>query len=887
MSLASEVRDRAIASVDNIVLVMTRRGVVLPHPKSNYELTLSELVLLERLARCGISTVAAEVDAVVAETGDDPEHLYGLVRELDARGAFERTNARASISAEELAPPSSVRRPRDPELRFVIPTPMALGLTGGVFEIQDHEGRARIRLNARDLYAASAFTEPLTMDAAIAAHRQNAGRLALGERDLADLADALFAFGLLQSFDAANLAFHEGYNRAAEVVRRDSAGRKAVMQPTKREKAKLDKAEAARREAGATPRPKILPVHATKAAWRNPPLALGLIMAYAMEVDDGALTELYDFRTDWLIDERRVSDYTDEPAIYLFSSYVWSNGANLTISQKAKYLSPDSITIHGGPSVPKYEGDVMEWFEANPHADIAVHNEGELATAEILRVLAPEFAKGGPVDLDVLRDVPGISFRGKDGIVRTGPRERLADLNVIPSPYLSGLFENYVEGWQALADQGGTGPDAWAYQLPVCVLETNRGCPYGCTFCDWGSNTMSRIRQFDIERVFAEIEWCAKHNVDSIGLADANFGIFARDVDITAKVAEMKSTHNFPKQFGTNYAKNTVKHLQQIVQILSDVDILSFGLLSLQSMDEDTLTTIERSNIKLEKYEMLAREFQKAKLPLYVDLMMGLPGQTPNSFRNDLQECTDREVHAKIFPTMLLVNSPMNEPGYRKLHRIVAKPGELLHETASYTPDDYQEMIRIRSMFQVVEKYGVLRHLMRYVRSETGAKEMMFVRDLWSAVEAEPQRWPITHFMLSSLWRFMLPPVSWKRLFEEIREFVVAYGVADDDALTTVLEVQRALLPSRGRVFPETIDLPHDYAAWHAAMLDAKHDGHLADWETVVPKLRTFGPAPFTVTDPTDVCTQEIGRSAEDNTFSAWDIHSPVSRPVVLQPGAA
>ncbi len=50
--------------------------------------------------------------------------------------------------------------------------------------------------------------------------------------------------------------------------------------------------------------------------------------------------------------------------------------------------------------------------------------------------------------------------------------------------------------------------------------------------------------------------------------------------------------------------------------------------------------------------------------------MIGLPGATPASFRDDLQDCIDREVTAKIYPTELLVNSPMNEPGYRDEHRI-------------------------------------------------------------------------------------------------------------------------------------------------------------------------------------------------------------------------
>ena len=34
------------------------------------------------------------------------------------------------------------------------------------------------------------------------------------------------------------------------------------------------------------------------------------------------------------------------------------------------------------------------------------------------------------------------------------------------------------------------------------MLESNRGCPYGCTFCDWGSATLSKVRNFDLDRVY-------------------------------------------------------------------------------------------------------------------------------------------------------------------------------------------------------------------------------------------------------------------------------------------------------------------------------------------------------------------------------------------------
>ena len=119
-----------------------------------------------------------------------------------------------------------------------------------------------------------------------------------------------------------------------------------------------------------------------------------------------------------------------------------------------------------------------------------------------------------------------------------------------------------------------------------------------------------------------------------------------------------------------SYAKNTVKHLQHIIMVLADAGIMTQGVLSLQSMDPTTLDTIHRSNIKTERYDALADEMRRAHLPLMVELMMGLPGQTFESFADDLQQCIEREVAARINHTTLLVNSPMNDPDYLAEHQI-------------------------------------------------------------------------------------------------------------------------------------------------------------------------------------------------------------------------
>ncbi len=128
---------------------------------------------------------------------------------------------------------------------------------------------------------------------------------------------------------------------------------------------------------------------------------------------------------------------------------------------------------------------------------------------------------------------------------------------------------------------------------------------------------------------------------------------------------------------------------------------------------------------------------------------------------------------------------------------------------------------------------------------------------------------------------FMAPPVSWRLFIDEIHRFLVTrIGIADSSALRTALDVQHALLPSRGRSFPCILELEHDFAAWHEAMLDHKRHAYLEDWTADVPRLGDFGPATFQVDDPQDVCSGALGMSLFYDADADWELGSPIARPM-------
>jgi hypothetical protein len=390
---------------------------------------------------------------------------------------------------------------------------------------------------------------------------------------------------------------------------------------------------------------------------------------------------------------------------------------------------------------------------------------------------------------------------------------------------------------------------------------------------------LSRIRKFDLDRVFAELEWAARHGF-GIGITDANFGIFERDVEIARKIADLKRTYGYPSTVNNNYAKNTVKHLAQIIEIFSEVGIVAEGKMSMQSMDEGTLATIRRKNIKVEKYDELSTEFSRNRLPMSVELMMGLPGSTVDTLRNDFQQCINRDVRAIAYHTVLLPNSPMNDPEYRKENGIVARPGEEVRQTATYTEDDWVVMKDLTSLFVLSENFGILRQVGLYVRAETGRREIDFYEQFVSDVRADPARWPIVAMAYKALPALMVPPVSWALFNDEVRRYLVeVVGLADDRALDTVMAVQHAMHPSRGRSFPLELALDHDYVAWHRQITDLRQGGHRDDWPEHAAPLRSYGPGRFEMDDPYEVCATSIGGTTRTLSWeSLWEFSSPISR---------
>ena len=337
------------------------------------------------------------------------------------------------------------------------------------------------------------------------------------------------------------------------------------------------------------------------------------------------------------------------------SLYVWNELLSLEILRRLKESYPEKLVICGGPQVPDR---AEEFLRNSPQVDIAVHGEGENTFLKILEAY-PE---------NDWSDIPGISWIDHSGKFITHPKgDRMRNLSVIPSPYLENVFEPLLS-----LDSNAE----W-----LALWETNRGCPFQCTFCDWGSAVADKVFRFDMDRINQEMDWFSQKKIEFVFTCDANFGILPRDLDIAQRAADNKERHGYPKALSVQNTKNATERAYLTQKILSDSGLNKGVTLSMQTVSQKTLEDIRRQNISLETYDELQRRFTRDGVITYSDLILGLPGETYDSFVEGVSSLIANGQHNRIqFNNLsVLPNAEMADPDYIETHGIELVKSKILN----------------------------------------------------------------------------------------------------------------------------------------------------------------------------------------------------------------
>jgi len=312
------------------------------------------------------------------------------------------------------------------------------------------------------------------------------------------------------------------------------------------------------------------------------------------------------------------------PDVLMLSNYCWNEALSYHIAKLAKRIRPETLVVVGGPNI-SIEPDRQKAYLAElPQVDLYVQGEGDFLAAEVVKHF---LEAGGSIAAMGEREIPSAIYRRPDGtVVRTSAWDRHREIDEIPSPWLSGSLDEFFDGKLAP------------------IIETNRGCPFACTFCCQGTGWYTKVHYFSKERLREEIFYIA-HKIQELSpymktlrIADSNYGMYERDTEISSYLGETQKLFGWPNYIDATTGKNRPDRIIKSIEQVNGAMVLYQAV---QSLDENVLRNVKRSTIKMEAYEQLRVYMRGRGLRSNTDLILGLPGETLKTHMDGVRQLLD------------------------------------------------------------------------------------------------------------------------------------------------------------------------------------------------------------------------------------------------------
>lgn len=402
------------------------------------------------------------------------------------------------------------------------------------------------------------------------------------------------------------------------------------------------------------------------------------------------------------------------PNILGLSNYQWNFNLGLAFFELVKKLSPNTITVMGGPNVPHVSSEREEFLHNNPLIDFYVMNEGEAGFSNLVEKV-----------FDVPDNIKKLKLNPVDGIVHQidskeiimgSMLKRVKTLDEVPSPYLGGFLDEFFDG-----------------KLTPTV-QTNRGCPFTCTFCDEGMSWWTKVNYFPLDVVKAELDYIGQRapgRIDDLRFTDSNFAMFERDMEICEHVAKIRKDKNYPKIVLTSTGKNKKERIVEAAKVLGGaMDVRA----SVQSMDIEVLKNIKRQNIDLEVIKDVAKNSIDYGLKTSTELILGLPGETFESHLKSLSLSLESGIgNIVAYNLMLLQGTEMandvekfglktkyrvNAMDFGKLSdgTVAAEIGKVVYQTNNMSFEDYLESRSYHLLIQIFYNSGGFAPMFRLMK---------------------------------------------------------------------------------------------------------------------------------------------------------------------------
>lgn len=422
------------------------------------------------------------------------------------------------------------------------------------------------------------------------------------------------------------------------------------------------------------------------------PYPVGCLISYAKQ--DARINEKYNFLEPEFLqrnaDSNKMTEKLQSTDILGLTCYIWNQEINDRIAKKFKQLNPHGIVIYGGPQIPEDKDDAEEFCKERPFVDIHFVGPAEENFKQFL--------------LNI--DNPINSHEGTVGIGWNNVTvdRKLYKVEWTPTPYTDGTLTEmfFLEGDN--------------YVIP---METNRGCPYACAFCDWGSVIKSKITKFDKSVIDQVIELAFKGNISRIEFIDANFGIFAEDLNYIKQMVDLKYQYNKDNMKVTfcGLAKNGSKYLPEIMTTIQREfeENNNTMKISIQTHTEEALRVADRFNISNDRMMKIFNEVKKEGYDINSELIIGMPGETAETWLDVLQKDIDNGcAFNRAYPLSVMPNTTYYSKEFREKYQA--------NLIKIHAPKDLLEL--------KLTDYHSNRHIAKDIKTKTNIQDKMAWRTI-------------------------------------------------------------------------------------------------------------------------------------------------------------